>query len=214
MRACTFTVLLLIPILALQFGGCAPADGESDQGGDDAGVDDAGVDDGGTDDGGTDDAGIDDGGTDDSGTPDGGSEGCEFAGTEYDAGWSGSPGPSCSASTIAPGDPLTCSVGVFGIEDITMVLVDTDDFNTAGSGFLELTADGLAEIEIDTQFAVSGVYSLFLDMAPDADNLTNYISVGPGLNGNYAYAEVVNNEFPDDVVHLNCSQVRVTVEAP
>jgi hypothetical protein len=143
-----------------------------------------------------------------------GSSGCAFTSTELDVGWSGSPGPSCSASTISAGALITCSVGVTGAEDVTMKLVDPVGVNTAGSGFVGLPEDGLAEVEFDTVAAPPGEYFLFIDMAPDSDALATYVALEPNDGGNYTWFNVTDNVFSEPGNDLTCPAVTVTIEEP
>lgn len=144
----------------------------------------------------------------------GGSNGCAFTSSELGTGWSGSPGPSCSETTVSAGDVITCSVGVTGAEDVAMALVDPMDFNSAGSGFVVLTGDGLAEVQFDTLAAPPGEYVLFVDMAPDSNFLGTYVALEPNDSGNYIWFDVIDNLFSEPGNDLTCPVIIVTVEEP
>lgn len=143
-----------------------------------------------------------------------GSTGCAFTSTELNVGWSGSPGPSCSASTVSAGAIITCSVGVTGAEDVTMALVDQVGSNSLGTGFVQLTEDGLAEVEFDTVAAPSAEYFLFIDMAPDSAALGTYVALEPNDGGNFTWFDVIDNVFSEPGNDLTCPAVTVTVEDP
>jgi hypothetical protein len=203
---------LLIAFASLGCGGTSDdetdAGVDSGTGGADGGT---GGTDGGT--GGTDGGtGGTDGGT---GGTDGGTGGtvggdqCDRVGAMTGAGWTGA--PSCSATQVAAGDPLTCTVQSVGAIEVGVSLVDRDNFLTAGGGFISVSADGAVEIPVDTQFAEPGVYTVVFDATEGSDFIV-FTFGESSSNENYWSFEVSGGMMASDLEELpGCFLLTLTI---